>query len=127
MNIRDLIIQILDDAVVKRHKVQIETTDDAFNMYCDTSGQRGVYLSFYDYKINCDKRPVMHDGTPMWHNLYIPRRKLSFTNEQDKGKENAILGVLRVPKEEELKFISIVSKKDITEITFNSINILIKE
>lgn len=127
MNIRDLIIQTLDDAVIKKYKVQIETTDNTFNMYCDTSGQREVYLSFYDYKINCDKRPLMHDGSPMWSNLYIPRRKLSFTNERDKGKEDAILGVLRVPKEEELKFASIVKKRDITEIVFNSISILIKE
>lgn len=85
------VIEIFKDAVLNQHRVMVCSTNHIFNSYDDASGQRDAYLSFWGYTnqgINLDKP---HCSEP---NSFFVRRKLSFCNTGDEGKEDAILLVI---------------------------------
>ena len=78
-----------------------------FTFYNDTCGQRGHYI--LPYKAYGRTIP----------NHYIIKRSLSFENEEDKGKQNAVLGILNLEK---CKAISVSEDK----IEFENFTIYLK-
>ena len=79
-----------------------------FNFYYDNNGQRLHYII-----------PYVSYGYSL-ENQYIIKRLLSFCNEEDKGKEDAILGVLDLNKS---KVISIHK----TKVEFEFFTIVFRE
>lgn len=89
-------------------KSRVAFKEDFFNFYDDTCGQRGHKIEKYKGY-----------ATKPMYGLYRVIRKLSFTNEVDKGKEGAILGILDLTK---TKFISLHEDK----IVFDNVTIYLK-
>lgn len=88
IDLNKTVISILDEAADNKWLVTLDFNNGLFRDYCDASGQRRAYLEHFSYKLDNVKFP----GSV----TYIVRRKLSFTNDVDKGTEGAILGTLIV-------------------------------
>lgn len=114
---RDFIISILNDAVKRKLEIRLDVKK-AYSTYNDTNGQRRSYLTFYTYSTTEIDIPEEH-----FEGNYHVKRKLSFTNNSDKGKDGAILGVLTIPKK--IKDFKFERKGDSMYLEFSGLKISI--
>lgn len=87
------IIALLDRAVDLGTTVQVETTDNMFQIYHDPNGQRAGYLTQYGHGNQVERKESNRNSHP---GLYVIRRRHTFTNPEDIGTEGAVIGVLRI-------------------------------
>lgn len=99
-------LDLLHNAVVKGSSINISDSLGFINTYDDASGQRDAYLSFFSYTSNGINLAEPVDGNFLSKEFFV-RRKLSFVNNGDEGKQDAILLVLRGWKIKNAKEISI--------------------
>lgn len=113
--LRKLAINIIDVAIKAKRKIVVNIEN--FSLSDDSSGQREYYLDFFSYG------KVDHKcyGT----GLYKIKRRLTFVNQGDEGKQDAVLGVLIIPDIKDIKDISVVYLNRQIEIKVNSITITI--
>lgn len=83
---------ILKELIHNKTSIRVTINGDLLSTYDDSSGQRGAYISYFSFHkniINFTPDPVIGPEP------YFVRRKLSFTNEGDEGKEDSVLLSLR--------------------------------
>lgn len=81
-----LVASVFQNAAAEKMKIHVSTADNMLKFYDDTSGQRECYITPYG---------PGPDGVPdMWPLHFTIKRKLSFTNKGDEGKQGAVLAVL---------------------------------
>lgn len=84
----ETVLSLLREAVIKQKRINVSNKHRIIDTYDDASGQRGAYLSFFSYTSNGINIEEPHEHAP---NIFFVRRKLTFTNPGDEGKEDAIL------------------------------------
>lgn len=102
----DAVISLLDYIVTSQFEVIVSIGEDLLSTYDDLSGQRKAYLSFGGRTSEGIK--LTEEGAL---NYYYVRRKLSFTNKGDEGKEDAILLVISPEGIKKCKDIEITNNK----------------
>lgn len=112
MNRKGILLEALESTFDKmvEEKVQflVNVGDGILRSYSDNSGQRSAYLTHHGYEVNSEKRKGRVPS-------YAVRRKLSFVNPIDVGKEDAVLMVI--------SFDSIKTKAKIISISEREIKI----
>lgn len=117
----DVIISILDEAVEKSRTVWFTIGDSIFKVYCDTSGQRAAFLSHYIYEKDEGGTDYTVKPEKYYHRgIYQLRRRLTFINKEDEGKQNAILGVLSI-EDKKFKIKSVTETDDYIDIRLDDI------
>lgn len=120
MTRRGILLEALESTFDKmvEEKVQFQVTvgDGILRTYSDNSGQRSAYLTHHGYEVKSEKRKGSFPS-------YAVRRKLSFVNPIDVGKEDALLMVIDFDSiKTKAKIISISQG----EIVIDNISISIK-
>ena len=84
----NLALDLLKDAVLNQSRINVTDSLGIINTYDDANSQRGAYLSFWGYTNQGINLEAPHDYSK---NSFFVRRRLTFTNKGDEGKEDAIL------------------------------------
>lgn len=97
------IIAAFTNACEKKIKCSLTFSNGVFNTYDDTTGQRQCYLDYYGATPNAEAFP----------GVFKIKRHLTFTNKTDIGKQDAVIGVIRLTPEyfDKMTDISITERK----------------